>query len=92
MGCIVNGPGEAKDADLGIAFGKRQAALFLKGSVLKRVSKDMIIDAFRGRIEKANITLRRIDLKYSQGFIPTLKEDPREARDSKPLIDTSGQG
>jgi len=52
MGCIVNGPGEAKDADLGIAFGKDKAALFLKGSVLKRVSKDMIIGEFRKELKK----------------------------------------
>ncbi|MFC2159477.1 flavodoxin-dependent (E)-4-hydroxy-3-methylbut-2-enyl-diphosphate synthase [Actinomycetota bacterium] len=52
MGCIVNGPGEAKDADLGIAFGKDKAALFLKGSVLKRVAKDIIIDEFREELKK----------------------------------------
>ena len=52
MGCIVNGPGEAKDADLGIAFGKNKAALFLKGSVLKRISKEMIIDDFREELKK----------------------------------------
>jgi (E)-4-hydroxy-3-methylbut-2-enyl-diphosphate synthase len=52
MGCIVNGPGEAKDADLGIAFGKDKAALFLKGSVLKRVTKDIIIDEFREELKK----------------------------------------
>ncbi len=52
MGCIVNGPGEAKDADIGIAFGKYKAALFFKGSVLKRVSKDIIIDEFREELKK----------------------------------------
>jgi (E)-4-hydroxy-3-methylbut-2-enyl-diphosphate synthase len=52
MGCIVNGPGEAKDADLGIAFGKDKAALFLKGSVLKRVNKDIVIDEFRKELKK----------------------------------------
>ena len=52
MGCIVNGPGEAKDADLGIAFGKDKAALFLKGSIIKRVNKDMVIDEFRNELKK----------------------------------------
>jgi (E)-4-hydroxy-3-methylbut-2-enyl-diphosphate synthase len=52
MGCIVNGPGEAKDADIGIAFGKDKAALFLKGSVLKRVTKDRVIDEFREELKK----------------------------------------
>ena len=52
MGCIVNGPGEAKDADLGIAFGKDRAALFLNGSVIKRVEKNMVIDEFRKELKK----------------------------------------
>ena len=37
MGCEVNGPGEAKEADIGIAFGKRAGVLFKKGRVVKRV-------------------------------------------------------
>ena len=52
MGCIVNGPGEAKDADLGIAFGKDKAALFLNGSVIKRVEKNRVIDEFRKELKK----------------------------------------
>ena len=38
MGCVVNGPGEAKDADLGIAGGKGACLLFKKGEVYKKVS------------------------------------------------------
>lgn len=52
MGCIVNGPGEARDADLGIAFGNRKAALFVKGSILKRVEKDKVIDEFKKELSK----------------------------------------
>ena len=52
MGCIVNGPGEARDADLGIAFGRKKAALFLKGSILKRVEKSSILDEFKKELEK----------------------------------------
>ncbi len=52
MGCIVNGPGEAKDADLGIAFGNEKAALFIKGKVLKRVKNDIIIDEFEKELNK----------------------------------------
>ncbi len=52
MGCIVNGPGEAKDADLGIAFGNRKAALFVKGGILKRVEKDTVIDEFKKELSK----------------------------------------
>jgi (E)-4-hydroxy-3-methylbut-2-enyl-diphosphate synthase len=43
MGCIVNGPGEAKDADIGIACGKGRAVLFKKGEKIKTIEeKDFI--------------------------------------------------
>lgn len=38
MGCVVNGPGEAKEADLGIAFGKNEGLLFKKGRAIRKVS------------------------------------------------------
>jgi (E)-4-hydroxy-3-methylbut-2-enyl-diphosphate synthase len=49
MGCEVNGPGEAKEADLGIAFGKDKALLFIKGDVKKtgipkELAKDLLIE------------------------------------------------
>lgn len=43
MGCVVNGPGEARDADFGIAGGKGEAVLFRKGKVLKKVKERDII-------------------------------------------------
>ncbi|MGL4388607.1 MAG: flavodoxin-dependent (E)-4-hydroxy-3-methylbut-2-enyl-diphosphate synthase [Brevinema sp.] len=45
MGCVVNGPGEAKEADLGIAVGKTSAVLFKKGEVFGKYSKDEMISA-----------------------------------------------
>lgn len=42
MGCIVNGPGEAKDADIGIAGGKDEALLFIKGEKIKMLTGDII--------------------------------------------------
>ncbi len=44
MGCEVNGPGEARHADLGIAFGKYHALLFKKGEIVKKLSKDDVLD------------------------------------------------
>lgn len=44
MGCVVNGPGEAREADIGIAGGKGSAALFKKGQIIKRVDEDEIVD------------------------------------------------
>jgi len=43
MGCEVNGPGEAKDSDIGIAGGKKSAILFKKGKIIKKVSQEKIV-------------------------------------------------
>lgn len=45
MGCAVNGPGEAREADIGIAGGKNSALLFKKGEIIRKVPEDEIIDA-----------------------------------------------
>jgi (E)-4-hydroxy-3-methylbut-2-enyl-diphosphate synthase len=52
MGCIVNGPGEARDADYGVAGGKDDGVIFAKGRPLRRVGKDEIFDALFEEIEK----------------------------------------
>ncbi|MBU0503377.1 MAG: flavodoxin-dependent (E)-4-hydroxy-3-methylbut-2-enyl-diphosphate synthase [Candidatus Omnitrophota bacterium] len=44
MGCVVNGPGEAKEADLGVAFGKKEGLLFKKGKPVKKVKVDQCVD------------------------------------------------
>jgi len=43
MGCVVNGPGEAKEADFGIACGKRTGLIFAKGEEVKRVREDLLV-------------------------------------------------
>ncbi len=45
MGCVVNGPGEAREADVGIAGGKGQGLLFRRGEVVRKVSQDELADA-----------------------------------------------
>ncbi len=45
MGCVVNGPGEAREADLGIAAGRHRGHLFVKGKVVKVVPEDDMVDA-----------------------------------------------
>jgi (E)-4-hydroxy-3-methylbut-2-enyl-diphosphate synthase len=43
MGCVVNGPGEAKEADIGIAFGKSAGMLFKHGKAVRKVAlKDVV--------------------------------------------------
>ncbi|MBQ8795245.1 MAG: flavodoxin-dependent (E)-4-hydroxy-3-methylbut-2-enyl-diphosphate synthase [Clostridia bacterium] len=52
MGCVVNGPGEAKEADIGIAGGDGCALIFKKGEILRKVPEDMIIEELLKEIEK----------------------------------------
>jgi (E)-4-hydroxy-3-methylbut-2-enyl-diphosphate synthase len=51
MGCIVNGPGEAKDADVGIAGGKGKGAIFRKGKVMGTVSEDKFLAAIMAEVD-----------------------------------------
>lgn len=52
MGCIVNGPGEASAADIGIAGGKGEGLLFRKGEPLYKVPEERLVDALMDEIEK----------------------------------------
>jgi len=52
MGCVVNGPGEARQADVGVAGGKGMGAIFSKGKVIKTVKENQIIKALKEEIEK----------------------------------------
>ncbi len=51
MGCVVNGPGEAREADYGIAGGKGRGILFRKGEIMKKVKEDELLDALFEEIE-----------------------------------------
>lgn len=52
MGCIVNGPGEAREADVGIAGGKGEGLVFRKGQVLKKVPEDCLVNELFKEIDK----------------------------------------
>ena len=52
MGCVVNGPGEARDADIGIACGKGKAILFKKGKKLRTIQERDFITALMGEVER----------------------------------------
>jgi len=45
MGCVVNGPGEARHADLGIAAGKKRGHLFIRGEIIRVVKEDEMVEA-----------------------------------------------
>jgi (E)-4-hydroxy-3-methylbut-2-enyl-diphosphate synthase len=52
MGCVVNGPGEAREADIGVAGGKGCGAIFVKGKVIKTVPEDQILPILLEEIKK----------------------------------------
>ncbi|GAA0122096.1 MAG: flavodoxin-dependent (E)-4-hydroxy-3-methylbut-2-enyl-diphosphate synthase [Clostridium argentinense] len=52
MGCAVNGPGEAREADIGIAGGKGQGLIFKKGKIIKKVKESELVEELMKEIEK----------------------------------------
>lgn len=54
MGCVVNGPGEARDADIGIAGGSGVGLIFKKGEIYKKVEENMLLDELKSIIESWN--------------------------------------
>ena len=52
MGCAVNGPGEAREADLGIAGGDGEGLLFRKGEIIRKVPQEQLVDALMEEIAK----------------------------------------
>ena len=74
MGCVVNGPGEAREADLGIAAGRKRGHLFVKGQVVKVVPEDEMVDAL---VEWAGIIAEG-------GVEEALRRRPTPARPPRP--------
>ena len=52
MGCVVNGPGEAREADIGVAGGNGIGLLFKHGEILKRVPENEIVSALLEELEQ----------------------------------------
>jgi len=52
MGCVVNGPGEAREADIGIAGGDGNGILFRKGKVVKKFPQDKLVDVLLAEVER----------------------------------------
>ena len=52
MGCVVNGPGEAKEADIGIAGGDGCAVLIKKGEIIRKIKEEDIVSELLAEIEK----------------------------------------
>jgi len=52
MGCVVNGPGEAREAELGVAGGKGEGLVFKKGEIVKKVPEDELLKALKEELDK----------------------------------------
>lgn len=52
MGCIVNGPGEAREADLGVASGNGKGQIFIKGKVIQTVPEDQIVETLLAKAQE----------------------------------------
>ena len=51
MGCAVNGPGEAREADIGIAGGDGVGLIFKKGEIIRKVSEERLLDELKAEID-----------------------------------------
>ena len=52
MGCAVNGPGEAREADIGVAGGNGEAILFKKGEIIRKIKEENIVEELKEEILK----------------------------------------
>jgi len=59
MGCAVNGPGEAREADLGIAGGDGCGILFAKGEIVEKVPQEKLLDALLAQVDRLRQTVRK---------------------------------
>jgi (E)-4-hydroxy-3-methylbut-2-enyl-diphosphate synthase len=55
MGCVVNGPGEARECDFGIAGGKGEAVLFEKGEVISKIGQEAIIPTLIAKLKQYKV-------------------------------------
>ena len=82
MGCVVNGPGEAREADLGVASGNGKGQIFIRGEVVETVPEDQIVETL---IRRANALAEELGLEPGSG---TVEVAPITAPDVKlPGID-----
>jgi (E)-4-hydroxy-3-methylbut-2-enyl-diphosphate synthase len=80
MGCVVNGPGEAREADLGVASGNGKGQIFVKGEVIKTVPESQIVETL---IEEA------MRLAEQMGLDADVTEDSGTAASGSPIVTVS---
>ena len=84
MGCIVNGPGEAKEADIGVAGGINEAILFKKGEIIRKIKQEDIVNELKKEIPEVDLW---IPIRDYPRFNALLKELDHEITNYEGLDD-----
>ena len=76
MGCVVNGPGEAREADIGIAGGKGEGIIFKKGEIIRKINeKNILVEPLKGEIERNSASKIYVSTDVISGNpVPELKK------------------
>ncbi|MFZ1381176.1 MAG: flavodoxin-dependent (E)-4-hydroxy-3-methylbut-2-enyl-diphosphate synthase, partial [Scrofimicrobium sp.] len=69
MGCVVNGPGEAREADLGVASGNGKGQIFIRGDVVATVPEEQIVETL---IQFANQLAEEMGLEAGEGEVEVI--------------------
>jgi (E)-4-hydroxy-3-methylbut-2-enyl-diphosphate synthase len=83
MGCVVNGPGEAREADLGVASGNGKGQIFVKGEVIKTVPESRIVETL---IEEAMRIAETMDLDEADGGAGGGTDGDADGRATGPVV------
>ena len=85
MGCIVNGPGEAREADLGVASGNGKGQIFIKGKVIQTVPEDQIVETLL-------VKAQEIAAQMEADRCPSTPQDRWWCRWRKAIVDFADRG
>ncbi len=86
MGCVVNGPGEAREADIGIAAGKRKGHLFIKGTIVRVVPEEDMVDALVAEAER--LVAEGVEARLAAADAGAASEADADRRE---LLDAQGE-
>ncbi|MGH2783677.1 MAG: flavodoxin-dependent (E)-4-hydroxy-3-methylbut-2-enyl-diphosphate synthase [Actinomycetota bacterium] len=76
MGCIVNGPGEAREADVGVAAGKEKGQIFVRGEIVRTVPEDAIVEEIALEVEKLAAELRAAGVEAGAPTVARVAAQP----------------
>ena len=85
MGCAVNGPGEARDADIGIAGGKGEMLLFRKGEPLRKVPEGEAVAALMAEVDRLSVDVQDLPAhRLARSFYALLRYCARRRVQAQP--------